>query len=66
MATDIACHKLKMAAHLDVRSADEVNADLVLKHYISAAEIKSPIWIYTENIFSPLNISKLCKFSEGR
>lgn len=44
MATLImVCHKLKMAAYLDVRSTDEVNADLVLKYYISAAEIKSPI-----------------------
>lgn len=44
MATLImVCHKLKMAAYLDMRSTDEVNADLVLKYYISAAEIKSPI-----------------------
>lgn len=47
-------HKLKMAAYLGMRSTDEVNADLVLKHYMYfTCWHESPIWIGTENIFSP-------------
>lgn len=41
--TDNGMPQVKNGCYLDVRSTDEVNADLVLKYYISAAEIKSPI-----------------------
>lgn len=56
-------YKLKMAASLDMRSSDEANADLVLKHYA----VTNQQFEFVQKIYLVHNtISKLCKHSEGR
>lgn len=52
-----------MAASLDMRSSDEANADLVLKHYA----VTNQQFEFVQKIYLVHNtISKLCKHSEGR